>query len=92
MPGSVDLGPKCLLTTLMVVQISGICQVGVCLNRGLRRFSQMGYDAPRPLSRVLGSRLRGNDEGVRGNDGGFAGMTVGVLSEPRITEIFADGL
>ena len=72
---------------------------GGCLNRRLRRFSQMGYDAPRPfvpgfwvpapvsgyggrprgkggligvLCFSLGSRLRGNDGGVRGSDGGGA--------------------
>ena len=58
---------------------------GGCLNRRLRRFSQMGYDSPLPFvvlgSRLrergkwvlcfsLGSRLRGNDGGVCGNDGG----------------------
>ena len=59
--------------------------VGCRLNRRLRRFSQMGYDAPRPfvpgfwvpacakgvngvLCFSLGSRLRGNDGRVRGND------------------------
>ena len=60
---------------------------GGCLNRRLRRFSQMGYDSPLPfvsgfwvpacakgvngvLCFSLGSRLRGNDGGVCGNDGG----------------------
>ena len=29
------------------LSVSGVA--GDCLNRGLRRFSQMGYDAPRPF-------------------------------------------
>ena len=33
---------------VMTVGVSGMT-MGVCLNRGLRRFSQMGYDAPLPF-------------------------------------------
>ena len=49
-----------------------------CLNRGLRRFSQMGYDAPRPF--FPGFWVPAS-----------AGMTEGVLSEPRITQMGYDG-
>ena len=48
LPGSVDLGPN-VCTSLMVVQLRGTCQVICRLNRRLRRFSQMGYDAPLPF-------------------------------------------
>ena len=54
-----------------------------CLDRGLRRFSQMGYDALLPfVPRVLGCRLRGNDVGVRGNDGWVGRIRGGSRTAP----------
>ena len=53
---------------------------GVCLNRGLRRFSQMGYDAPLPF-------VPGFWVPACAGMTGLAVMTVGVLSEPQITQI-----
>ena len=51
--------------------------MGICLNRRLRRFSQMGYDAPLPF--VPGfwvPACAGMTVGVRGNDG-FKGISRG---------------
>ena len=51
--------------------------MGICLNRRLRRFSQMGYDAPLPF--VPGfwvPACAGMTVGVRGNDG-FKGFSSG---------------
>ena len=47
-----------------------------CLNRGLRRFSQMGYDAPRPFFPGFWVPA------CAGMTGECAGMTEGVMSEP----------
>ena len=56
-----------------------------CLNRGLRRFSQMGYDAPRPFFPGFWVPA------CAGMTGECAGMTEGVLSEPRIAQMGYDG-
>ena len=63
-----------MCTCLMIVQprgtSQGILQVICCLNRRLRRFSQMGYDAPLPFVPGLWvPACAGMTVGVRGMEG-----------------------